>query len=145
MGRGDGGRDRRAVDAVDLLEDQEPPRHHRAGVPRADEGGRLPVGDETKPDADRRVPLLPERDGGDLAHLDDFGGVQHLDVGAGNVNLAQFGADPLLPADQDQGEAVGSGRLPAPAHDPRAGRGPPPSHRRRFSSEEGGRQSSDLR
>ena len=117
MGRGDGRRDRRTVHPVDLLEDQEPPRHHRARVSRADERGRLPVGDQPQPDADRRIAFLPESDGGDIAHLDDLGGVQHLDVGAGNVYLAKLRADPLLLADQDQGESVGTGRLDRTAHD----------------------------
>src|SRR5512143_2926992 len=127
VGGGDGRRDRRAVHTVDLLEDQEPPRHHRPGVSRADEGGCLSVGDQAKTDANRGVPFLPESNGRDFAHLHDFGGVQHLDIGTGNVDVAQFRADPLFPADQDQGEAVGTGRLHRPAHD--LPRGVVPPHR----------------
>jgi len=78
------------------------PRHHRAGVSGADEGGRLPVGHKTEPDADRES-VLPESDAGDLAHLTTSGSVPAPRCRARNVDLAQLRADPVLLADQDQG------------------------------------------
>src|SRR3989304_5348416 len=49
-----------------------------------------------------------------------------LGAGARGAGGPQLRADPFLLADQDQGEAVGAGRLDRPAHDFPRGVVPPP-------------------